>query len=182
MGLFPRLQNEKLNLLEESRLPYQCEVELKPGAKLFFARMYQLSERSTQEMVRFLKEAEEKGIIERGETRCRSAAFMVSKSDPSLPQRMVVDLRLFNKITVFKDANLPRADQLFNHAGRGKYLSKLDLTKAFYHVGVHPRSRELLGIATQPGGYRFRRLPMGWVNSLGLFSMAGNVVLGLANS
>jgi len=99
MGPIPRLQNEKLNLLEESRLPYQCEVELKPGAKLFFARMYQLSERSTQEMVRFLKEAEEKGIIERGETRCRSAAFMVSKSDPSLPQRMVVDLRLFNKIT-----------------------------------------------------------------------------------
>jgi len=152
MGPIPRLQNEKLNLLEESRLPYQCEVELKPGAKLFFARMYQLSERSTQEMVRFLKEAEEKGIIERGETRCRSAAFMVSKSDPSLPQRMVVDLRLFNKITVFKDANLPRTDQLLNHAGHGKYLSKLDLTKAFCHVGVHPRSRELLGIATQPGG------------------------------
>ena len=180
-GLFPRLQNEKLSLLEGSRLPYQCEVELKPGAKLFFARIYQLSERSTQEMVRFLKEAEEKGIIERGETRCRSAAFMVSKSDPSLPQRMVVDLRQFNKITVFKDANLPRTDQLFSHAGRGKYLSKLDLTKAFYHVGVHPRSRELLGITTQPGGYRFRRLPVGWVNSLGLFSLAGNFVLGLTN-
>ena len=180
-NLFPRLQAEKQNLQEDSRLPYQCEVELKEGARLFFARMYHLSEKSTSEMNRFLKDAEEKGILEKGETRCRSAAFMVARADPNAPQRMVIDFRKFNNMTVPKDANLPRTDQLPNHACRGEYMSKLDLTKGFYHIDVAPRSRELLGIATHPGGYRFRKLPMGFINSPGIFSMATNFVVGLAN-
>jgi len=139
-GLFPRLQDEIKNLQEESRLPYECEIELKPGARLFFQKMYHLSERSAREMAQFLVEAEHKGIIERGLTTCRSSSFMVPKSDPSLPQRMVVDLGMLNNIAIPKDANLPRTDQLPYDANRGKYLSKLDLTKGFYHVSVAQKS------------------------------------------
>jgi len=60
-------------------------------------------------------------------------------------------------------------------------MSKLDLTKGFYHVDVDEESRPLLGIATDPGGYRFRKLPMGWINSRGVFSMSSSFVVGLAN-
>jgi len=49
-NLFPRLQAEKQNLQEDSRLPYKCKVELHEGASLFFAPVYQLSEKSTSEM------------------------------------------------------------------------------------------------------------------------------------
>lgn len=77
---------------------------------------------------------------------------MVDRPDPSLPLRLVVDLRMFNNITVPKDANLPRTDQLPYYASRGGYLSELDLTKGFYHIYIYPKSREFLGIATQPGG------------------------------
>jgi len=59
-NLFPRLQAEKQNLQEDSRLPYKCKVELHDGASLFFTLVYQLSEKSTSEMTRFLKDAEEK--------------------------------------------------------------------------------------------------------------------------
>jgi len=180
-NLFPRLQAEKQNLQEDSRLPYKCKVELHDGASLFFAPVYQLSEKSTSEMTRFLKNAEEKGIIEKGETTCRSSAFMVARADPNAAQRMVVDFRTLNNLTLAKDANLPRTDQLPNHACRGGVMSKLDLTKGFYHVDVDEESRPILGIATQPGGYRFRKLPMGWINSPGVFSMASSFVVGLAN-
>jgi len=180
-NLFPRLQAEKQNLQEDSRLPYKCKVELHDGASLFFAPVYQLSEKSTSEMTRFLKDAEDKGIIEKGETTCRSSAFMVARADPNAAQRMVVDFRTLNNLTLAKDANLPRTDQLPNHACRGGIMSKLDLTKGFYHVDVDEESRPILGIATQPGGYRFRKLPMGWINSPGVFSMASSFVVGLAN-
>jgi len=180
-NLFPRLQAEKQNLQEDSRLPYKCKVELHDGASLFFAPVYQLSEKSTSEMTRFLKDAEDKGIIEKGETICRSSAFMVARADPNAAQRMVVDFRTLNNLTLAKDANLPRTDQLPNHACRGGVMSKLDLTKGFYHVDVDEESRPILGIATQPGGYRFRKLPMGWINSPGVFSMASSFVVGLAN-
>jgi len=180
-NLFPRLQAEKQNLQEDSRLPYKCKVELYGGARLFFAPVYQQSERSTSEMTRFPKDAEEKGILEKGETTCRSSAFMVARADPKAAQRVVVDFRKLNEMTLPKDANLPRTDQLSNHACRGGLMSKLDLTKGFYHVDVDEESRPLLGIATQPGGYRFRKLPMGWINSPGVFSMASSFVVGLAN-
>ena len=76
---------------------------------------------------------------------------MVARADPNAPQRMVVDFRTLNKKTIPKDANLPQTDQLPNHASRG-IMSKLDLTKGFYHVDVDEESRPLLGIATDPGG------------------------------
>ena len=180
-NLFPRLQAEKQNLQEESRLPYKCKVELHEGASLFFAPVYQLSEKSTSEMTCFLKDAEDKGKIEKGETTCRSSAFMVARADPNAAQRMVVDFRTLNNLTLAKDANLPRTDQLPNHACRGGVMSKLDLTKGFYHVDVDEESRPILGIATQPGGYRFRKLPMGWINSSGISFMASSFVVGLAN-
>jgi len=106
---------------------------------------------------------------------------MVDRADPSLPQRLVVDLRMFNDISIPKDANLPKTDKLPYYASRGQYISKLDLTKGFYHIDVEEKSSELLRIATQPGGDRFRKLPIGWVNSPGLFSMATGFVVGLAN-
>ena len=168
-ALFPRLQMEKQNLKEDSRLPYKCRVELVEGATMFFAPQYQLSEKSAAEQARFLKDAEDKGIIEKGETVCQSSSFMVARADPNAPQRMVVDFRTLNKKTIAKDANLPRTDQLPNYASRGGIMSKLDLTKGFYHVDVDEESRPLLGIATEPGGYRFRKLPMGWINSRGYF-------------
>jgi len=168
-ALFPRLQMEKQNLKEDSRLPYKCRVELVEGATMFFAPQYQLSEKSAAEQARFLKDAEDKGIIEKGETVCQSSSFMVARADPNAPQRMVVDFRTLNKKTIAKDANLPRTDQLPNYASRGGIMSKLDLTKSFYHVDVDEESRPLLGIATEPGGYRFRKLPMGWINSRGYF-------------
>jgi len=180
-NLFPRLQMEKQNLQDDSRLPYKCKVELVEGARMFFAPQYQLSEKSAGEMARFLKDAEDKGIIEKGETVCQSSAFMVARADPNAPQRMVVDFRTLNNETVPKDASLPRTDQLPNHASRGGIMSKLDLTKGFYHVDVDEESRPILGIATEPGGYRFRKLPMGWINSPGIFFMASSFVVGLAN-
>jgi len=180
-ALFPRLQMEKQNLKEDSRLPYKCKVELVEGATMFFAPQYQLSEKSAAEQARFLKDAEDKGIIEKGETVCQSSSFMVARADPNAPQRMVVDFRTLNKKTFPKDANLPRTDQLPNYASRGGIMSKLDLTKGFYHVDVDDESRPLLGIATDPGGYRFRKLPMGWINSPGVFSMSSSFVVGLAN-
>ena len=106
---------------------------------------------------------------------------MVARADPNAAERMVVDFRTLNNLTLAKDANLPRTDQLPNHACRGGVMSKLDLTKGFYHVDVDEESRPILGIATQPGGYRFRKLPMGWINSPGIFSMASSFVVGLAN-
>ena len=180
-NLFPRLQMEKQNLREDSRLPYKCKVELVEGATMFFAPQYQLSEKSAEEQARFLKDAEDKGILEKGETVCQSSSFMVARPDPNAPQRMVVDFRTLNKKTIPKDASLPRTDQLPNHASRGGIMSKLDLTKGFYHVDVDEESRPLLGIATDPGGYRFRKLPMGWINSPGVFSMSSGFVVGLAN-
>jgi len=163
-NLFPRLQMEKQNLQDDSRLPYKCKVELVEGARMFFAPQYQLSEKSAGEMARFLKDAEDKGIIEKGETICQSSAFMVARADPNAPQRMVVDFRTLNNETVPKDASLPRTGQLPNYASRGGIMSKLDLTKGFYHVDVDMDSRPILGIVTEPGGYRFRKLPMGWIN------------------
>ena len=180
-NLFPRLQMEKQNLREDSRLPYKCKVELVEGATMFFAPQYQLSEKSAEEQAKFLKDAEDKGILEKGETVCQSSSFMVARADPDAPQRMVVDFRTLNKKTIPKDASLPRTDQLPNHASRGGIMSKLDLTKGFYHVDVDEESRPLLGIATNPGGYRFRKLPMGWINSPGVFSMSSGFVVGLAN-
>ena len=71
------------------------------------------------------------------------------------------------------------AQKMYNIELRGKnYRSKMDLTKGYWQIGVHPSSIEKTAFVTQNGVYEFLRLPFGLKNSAASFNRLMRHVLG----
>jgi transposase InsO family protein len=68
---------------------------------------------------------------------------------------------------------LPRPQDIFQKARNAKILSKLDISKGYWHIELHPDSRPLTAFITPSHGLlQFCRLPMGMVDSGAVFCRA----------
>lgn len=119
------------------------------------------------------------GIIEPSDSPYSSPIVLIQKKDKSL--RFCVDYRKLNRITVFDSEPMPNPEELFAQLSRGKYFSKLDLTKGFWQVPLTTEAREKTAFLTSQGLYRFNYMPFGLVNSPASFSrMMRKVLEGMA--
>jgi hypothetical protein len=81
--------------------------------------------------------------------------------------RVVVDFRRLNKLLKKAGFPIPTVEEilfLIGHAG-ARVFSVIDLRKGYYQLLVEEFSRELLGIMTPKGKFRFKRLPLGVVTA-----------------
>ena len=72
------------------------------------------------------------GIIEHSDSPYASPFVIVKKSDGS--NRFCVDYRKLNRITIFDAEPVGNADQIFTKLKKGKYFTKLDLTKGCWQI------------------------------------------------
>ena len=79
------------------------------------------------------------GIISHSESPFTSPCIMVPKEDGT--SRIVIDYRRVNQECVQQPGfPLPRIDDLTDRVGQAKYLTKLDISKAYWNIGMHPDS------------------------------------------
>ena len=62
--------------------------------------------------------------------------------------------------------------------GNSKCLSKLDLSKGFYQIGIEEGSREKTTFITPFGKFHFNRMPFGLRNAPAIFQRDMEVILG----
>ena len=91
--------------------------------------------------------------------------------------RLCFDYRKVNSVTRLDCFPLPRIEDCIDRIGNALYISKLDLLKGYWQVGLSPRAQEISAFITYDGLYECKVMPFGMRNSAATFQRLMNMVL-----
>ena len=89
---------------------------------------------------------------------------------PNGDWRFCVDLRGVNKNVEIEHWPLTKVDIRLQGMSGAQFFSTLDLPQAFHNIPLAEESRKYFGFKAPDGLYRYKTLPMGFVNSMALFT------------
>ena len=116
------------------------------------------------------------GVITPSKSPYASPVVLVNKPDGS--NRFCIDYRKLNEITIFDAEPVPNVESIFAKIGRAKYFTKIDMTKGYWQIAVHPNDREKTAFICEEGLFEFIRMPFGLVNAGATFSRLMRKILG----
>lgn len=122
--LAPVFSKEKAMSLPPHR-PYDCAIDLLPGAALPRSRLYNLSKPEQTAMENYIRDSLAAGIIRPSSSPVGAGFFFVDKRDSSL--RPCIDYRGLNDITVKNTYPLPLINSAFTSLHGANLFTKLDL-------------------------------------------------------
>ena len=100
-------------------------IDLVPGTSPIAKRSYRMAATESAELKKQLGELQQSGFIRPSSSPWGAPNLFVNKKDGS--QRMCVDYRALNEITIKNKYPLARIDDLFDQLKEAKYFSKIDL-------------------------------------------------------
>jgi hypothetical protein len=163
---------------EMSELPPEREVAhsipLVDNAKAPSKRMYRLSPREKEEVIKQVTKLLEMGLIQPSSSPFGAPVLFVDKPDGSL--RMCLDYRALNDITVKRRYPMPNISDLFDQLHGAKVFSSLDLQQGYYQIRIPEGDIPKTAFMTHLGQYEFRVLCMGLTNAPATFQEAMNKV------
>ena len=115
------------------------------------------------------------GLIRPDMSEWSSPVVLVPKSDGS--QIFCIDFRKVNNITKKDSFPLPRIDECIEKIGASKFISKLDLLKGFWQIGLSAKAQEICCFSTLGQTYLPLVLPFGLSNSPSNFQRLMNHIL-----
>nr|XP_054751019.1 uncharacterized protein LOC129256850 isoform X2 [Lytechinus pictus] len=107
-------------------------------------------------------------VIEPSNSPYASPIVIVKKPDGT--NRFCVDFRKLNKVTKFDAEPVPDQEELFTRIAKGKYFTKVDLSKGYWQIPMESESKSLTAFITPDGLFQFRVMPFGLVNAPASFS------------
>ena len=102
-------------------------------------------------------------IIRKSSSPYASPVVIVQKPDGS--NRICIDYRKLNRVTVFDPEPMVTADDLFAKIGRSRYFTKLDFTKGYWQIKVRSEDIPKTAFVTPDGQFEFLKMPFGMVNA-----------------
>ncbi|KAK2885165.1 hypothetical protein Q8A73_021639 [Channa argus] len=112
--------------------PFDCAIDLQPGAPLPTGRLYNLSHPEREAMEKYIRESLQAGLIRPSSSPVAAGFFFVSKKDKTL--RPCIDYRGLNNITVKNRYPLPLLNSAFESLQGATIFTKLDLRNAYHLV------------------------------------------------
>uniref|UniRef100_A0A8C5HTM3 Gypsy retrotransposon integrase-like protein 1 n=3 Tax=Gouania willdenowi TaxID=441366 RepID=A0A8C5HTM3_GOUWI len=155
--------------------PYDCAIELLPGATLPSGRLYNLSKPEQAAMETYIRDSLAAGIIRPSTSPVGAGFFFVNKKDGSL--RPCIDFRGLNNITVKNKYPLPLINSAFTLLHGAKVFSKLDLRNAYHLVRIREGDEWKTGFNTPLGHFEYLVMPFGLTNAPAVFQNLVNDVL-----
>ncbi|UYV78418.1 hypothetical protein LAZ67_16001289, partial [Cordylochernes scorpioides] len=92
--------------------------------------------------------------------------------------RLCVDYRELNKITIDDKQLLPLLQGIFDRLHGTKYFTTLDVAWGYWHVQMHPESVPKTAFVTNDGHYEFLVMPFGLKNAASTFQKIIQQVIG----
>lgn len=155
--------------------PYDCGIELLPGATLPPGRLYNLSRPERESMEIYIKDSLTAGIIRPSSSPVGAGFFFVSKKDKSL--RPCIDYRGLNDITVKNKYPLPLISSAFEPLQGATIFTKLDLRNAYHLVRIKQGDEWKTAFNTPLGHFEYLVMPFGLTNAPAVFQALVNDVL-----
>jgi hypothetical protein len=137
-------------------------------------RPYRMTTPELMELKKQLSELEQKGYVRPSSSSWAAPALFVEKKDKS--QRLCIDYRALNEVTIKNKYPLPRIDDLFDQLGRVKYFSKIDLRSWYYQLKIRSEDVPKTVFVTHYGQYEFTVIPFGLTNAPAYFMNLMNKV------
>ena len=103
------------------------------------------------------------GVIRESSSPYASPVVVVKKKDNT--NRVCVDYRKLNKLTVFDPEPMPTAEHLFQELSGDKFYSKIDLSKGYWQITIPEEDIQKTAFVTPDGSYEFLKMPFGMINS-----------------
>ena len=103
------------------------------------------------------------GILRESSSPYASPQVVVKKTDGS--NRMCVDYRKLNLVTVADPAPMTTTEDLFGKLGKCQYYSTIDLSKGSWQIPVAEEDIHKTAFVIPDGGYEFLRMSFGMKNS-----------------
>ena len=167
--------NEEIAAQLPEYRPFDCEIELEPGAVLTHGPTYHMTPDEEAELKKFLDEMEEKGFIRRSKSEASYPVLYVPKKKGD--KRLCTNYRHLNKVTKRNSFPLPRIDQVFEAMRDAKIYSKLDLKSSYNLIRIKEGDEYKTAFSTKFGLYEYLVMPFGLTNTPATFQSFINHVL-----
>jgi hypothetical protein len=159
---FPDVFPEELPGMPPDR-EVEFVIDLLPGTAPFSKRPYRMSVEELKELKKQLTELQESGYIRSNSSPWGAPVLFVQKKDGS--QRMCVDYRSLNDVTVKNKYPLPRIEDLFDQMRGARVFSKIDLRTSYHQMKIRPSDIPKMDFSTRYGLYEFIVMSFGLTNA-----------------
>jgi hypothetical protein len=163
---------------ELPRMPLDREVEfvidLLPSTAPILKRPYRMSVEELKELKKQLMELQEARYIRLSSSPWGAPVLFVQKKDGS--QRMCVDYRSLNDVTIKNKYTLPRIDDLFDQMRGVRVFSKIDLRSSYHQMKIRPSNIPKTAFSTRYGLSEFTVMSFGLTNAPAYFMNLMNKV------
>eukprot|EP00833_Pecoramyces_ruminatium_P006384 jgi/Orpsp1_1/1180416/evm.model.c7180000073352.1 len=155
--------------------PYDCEIRLKPGSKLFYGPIYPLTDKESTVLKEYIDDNLRKGFIKPSKSPAGAPVLFVPKKNGEL--RLCQDYRKLNEITIRDSYPLPLINDMLEHLGKSNIFSKLDLRSAYNLVRIKEGDEFKTAFTCKYGHFEYTVMPFGLKNAPAVFQHFINDVL-----
>jgi hypothetical protein len=148
--------------------------DLLPGTAPISKRPYMMSVEELKELKKQLTELQEAEYIRPSSSPCGAPILFVQKKDGS--QRMCVDYRSLDDVTVKNKYLLPCIEDLFDQMRGARVFSKIDLRSGYHQMKVRSSDIPKTAFSTRYGLYEFTIMSFGLTNTPAYFMNMMNKV------
>jgi hypothetical protein len=170
---FPDVFPEELPGMPPDR-EVEFVIDLLLRTTLTSKRPYRMAVEELRELKKQLTELQEAGYIRPSSSPWGAPVLFVQKKDGS--QRMCVDYRSLNDVTVKNKYPLPRIEDLFDQMRGARVFSKIDLRSGYHQMKIRPSDIPKTAFSTRYGLYEFTVMSFGLTNAPAYFMNLMNKV------
>jgi hypothetical protein len=149
-------------------------IELVPGTAPIFKGPYRMAANQLAELKEQLQELLDKGYIRPSASPWGAPIIFVPKKDGT--QRMCVDYRSLNEVTIKNKYPLPRIDDLFYQLKGACVFSKIDLRSGYHQLKIRATDIPKTAFITRYGLYEYTIMSFGLTNAPAYFMYLMNKV------
>jgi hypothetical protein len=149
-------------------------IELKPGTVPIYKTLFRMTTPELAELKEHIRELLEKGFIRPSSSPWGAPVIFVPKKDGT--QRLCMDYRALNEVTVKNKYPLPRIDDLFNQRWGACVFSKINLWSGCHQLKVQECDIPKTAFVLRYGLYEFTVMSFGLTNAPTYFMYMMNKV------
>ncbi|KAJ8018540.1 hypothetical protein HOLleu_43415 [Holothuria leucospilota] len=150
---------------------HDVDVKDSPPIKQQPYRMNPMKQEIVKKEIQYMLE---NNLISPSNSPWSSPVLLVPKEDGT--QRLCIDYRKVNSVTVTDSFPIPRLDDCIDRIGHATYVSKFDLLKGYWQVPLTERARKISAFATNEGLYECNVMSFGMKNAPATFTRLMSIV------